>query len=151
MFPFQIRPDRALGEMQEFGVKLSHGLKTLSEIGDIDVGATEKDTIYTEDKVVLYHFRPLVENAKPIPVLIVYALVNRPYVADLQKNRSMVRGLLAGGLDVYLLTGLPGQRRSLFDAQRLHQRLPRSVCGRLAQASRHGQDQSPRDLPGRYL
>ena len=98
MFPFQIRPDRALGEMQEFGLKLSHGLKTLSEIGDIDVGATEKDAVYTEDKVVLYHFRPLVENHRPVPVLIVYALVNRPYMTDLQKNRSMVRGLLAGGL-----------------------------------------------------
>jgi polyhydroxyalkanoate synthase subunit PhaC len=103
MFPFQIRPDRALGEMRELGIKLSHGLKTLSEIGDIDVGATEKDAVYTEDKVVLYRFRSLVENPRPVPVLIVYALVNRPYIADLQNNRSMVRGLLAGGLDVYLI------------------------------------------------
>ena len=65
MFPFQIRPDRALAEIQEFGLKLSHGLKTLSEIGDIEVGATEKDAVYTEDKVVLYRFRPLVENPRP--------------------------------------------------------------------------------------
>ncbi len=103
MFPLNIRPDQALEEIRELGTKLSHGLKTLSEISDIDVGATEKDAVYTEDKLVLYRFKPMVEKLNPVPVLIIYALVNRPYMADLQKNRSMVRGLLAGGLDVYLL------------------------------------------------
>ena len=37
------------------------------------------------------------------PVLIVYALVNRPYIMDLQDGRSLVQGLLCAGLDVYLL------------------------------------------------
>jgi polyhydroxyalkanoate synthase len=36
-------------------------------------------------------------------VLIVYALVNRPYMVDLQEDRSIVRSLLDGGLDVYLI------------------------------------------------
>jgi polyhydroxyalkanoate synthase len=103
MFPFQIRPDQAVSEIQDFGTKLSHGLKTLSECGDIDVGASEKDAVYTEDKLVLYRFKPMKEKLNPVPVLIVYALVNRPYMADLQKNRSLVQGLLAGGLDVYLI------------------------------------------------
>ncbi|MGH8580465.1 MAG: class III poly(R)-hydroxyalkanoic acid synthase subunit PhaC, partial [Gammaproteobacteria bacterium] len=39
----------------------------------------------------------------PVPVLIVYALVNRPYMADLQKGRSLIEGLLKQGLDVYLI------------------------------------------------
>jgi polyhydroxyalkanoate synthase len=33
----------------------------------------------------------------------VYALVNRPYMTDLQENRSMIRGLLDAGMDVYLI------------------------------------------------
>jgi polyhydroxyalkanoate synthase subunit PhaC len=103
MFPINIRPDQAFDEIRAFGTKLSHGLKTLSEIGDIDVGATEKDAVYTEDKMVLYRFKPMVDKLNPVPLLIVYALVNRPYMADLQKNRSLVRGLLSGGLDVYLI------------------------------------------------
>ncbi len=37
------------------------------------------------------------------PLLIVYALVNRPYMMDLQEDRSLIRGLLAEGLDVYLI------------------------------------------------
>lgn len=103
MFPFQIRPDEALREIQEFGVKLGHGLRNLSEIGEIDVGATPRDPVYEEDKLVLYRFEPVEEKLNPIPVLIVYALVNRPYMTDLQKDRSLVQGLLKQGLDVYLI------------------------------------------------
>ena len=32
-----------------------------------------------------------------------FALVNRPSVLDLQPDRSLIRALLAAGLDVYLL------------------------------------------------
>src|SRR5208283_2567806 len=38
-----------------------------------------------------------------VPLLIVYALVNRPYMMDLQEDRSLIRGLLEQGLDVYLI------------------------------------------------
>ncbi len=38
-----------------------------------------------------------------MPLLIVYALVNRPYMVDLQADRRMVRGLLARGEDVYII------------------------------------------------
>lgn len=103
MFPFEIRPDEAIGEIQEFGQKLARGMQNLSELGDIDVGCTPKEAVYHEDKLVLYRFAPLLEKLNPVPVLIVYALVNRPYMADLQANRSLVRGLLAQGLDVYLI------------------------------------------------
>jgi polyhydroxyalkanoate synthase len=36
-------------------------------------------------------------------VLISYALVNRPYMMDLQQDRSLIRRLLEQGLDVYLI------------------------------------------------
>jgi polyhydroxyalkanoate synthase len=52
---------------------------------------------------VLYHYRPLAEASVSTPVLIVYALVNRPYMMDLQPDRSLIRGLLQAGLDVYLV------------------------------------------------
>lgn len=103
MFPIQITPDQALREMQGFGQKLATSLKTLSEIGEIDVGATPKEAVYRDDKLVLYRFKPTTETQQRIPLLIIYALVNRPYMVDLQPNRSLVRGLLEGGLDVYLV------------------------------------------------
>jgi polyhydroxyalkanoate synthase len=99
----QIRPDQALSELREFSSRLQRGVKTLSELGDTTVGATAKEAIYEEDKLVLYRFRPEREKPGAIPVLIVYALVNRPYMVDLQEDRSIVRSLLQGGLDVYLI------------------------------------------------
>lgn len=103
MIPFQIRPDEIIQEVQNFNSKLAQGVNTLTEIGDIEVGASAKHPVYTEDKMVLYRFEPRVENPNPEPVLIVYALVNRPYMADLQDGRSMIQGLLNAGLDIYLI------------------------------------------------
>jgi polyhydroxyalkanoate synthase len=101
--PFQIKPDEALKEVQEVGEKLAKGFKTLSELGDIEVGCTPKEAILHEDKVTLYHFIPFAEVKNKTPLLVIYALVNRPYMADLQMDRSMIRGLMQGGEDVYLI------------------------------------------------
>lgn len=103
MFPFQMRPDEITREISEFNTKLAQGFKTLSELGEIEVGVSEKEQVYCEDKLVLYHFKPRVDKPNKIPVLIVYALVNRPYMADLQDGRSMIQGLLDAGQDVYLI------------------------------------------------
>ena len=103
MFPFALRPEQAVQELVDFNQKLAAGFRTLSELEGIDVGASAKDPVYEEDKMVLYRFRPRVEKPFRIPVLIVYALVNRPYMADLQEDRSLIRGLLNAGLDVYLI------------------------------------------------
>ena len=98
MNPFDI-----VGEMNEFNAKMAQGLKTLSELDDIEVGVSEKETVYREDNLVLYHFKPRTKKKNAVPLLVVYALVNRPYMADLQDGRSMIQGLLDEGLDVYLI------------------------------------------------
>lgn len=103
MFPFNITPDAALKEFQEFGNKLGQGMKNLTELGEIPVGASEYEVVYREDKLALHHYTPLVKNPNKVPLLIVYALVNRPYMADLQKGRSMIEGLLKNGQDVYMI------------------------------------------------
>jgi polyhydroxyalkanoate synthase len=111
-FPIQISLENAVQELTEFNGKLVKGIQTLSQIRetDIEFGVSAKEAVYKEDKLVLYHFLPLVENPFPTPVLISYALVNRPYMADLQENRSLVRNLLKLGLDVYLIDwGYPGR------------------------------------------
>jgi len=103
VIPFQFRPDDIVQEICEFNTKLAHGVNTLSEIGELGDGISPKDVVYKEDKMVLYHYKPRVEKQNPIPLLIVYALVNRPYMADLQEGRSMIQGLLDAGVDVYLV------------------------------------------------
>lgn len=101
--PFEFDRQALLGELCEFQERLARGFSNLSEIDDIDVGVTPRDAIYTENKLTLYRYRPLVSNPHPVPLLIVYALVNRPYMVDLQRERSLVRRLLEAGIDVYLV------------------------------------------------
>lgn len=103
MPPFEIRPEQAVQDMLEFNKKLGEGLKTLTNIKEIDIGACPREAVYREDKLVLYRYTPVVDNPNPVPLLIVYALVNRPYMMDLQPDRSTIRGLLEAGQDVYLI------------------------------------------------
>ena len=112
MIPFNIRPDQINNELLQFNRKLAHGIRNLYDMEEIESGVTPKQVVYTEDKLTLYHFEAPVPAKKinSVPVLIVYALVNRPYMTDLQENRSLVRGLLDAGQDVYLVDwGYPDQ------------------------------------------
>src|SRR6202035_1363034 len=67
-------------------------------------GCSQKEAVWHSDKLTLYRYRPIARPAAGgVPLLIVYALVNRPYMMDLQEDRSLIRGLLASGREVYLV------------------------------------------------
>lgn len=68
-------------------------------------GCSLRDAVWRRGKTVLYRYRalPFICRTRARPVLICYAQVNRPYVLDLEPQRSLVRGLLARGLTVYLI------------------------------------------------
>ena len=111
-FPFHLRPEEALRELTELNRKVVHGIESLSRIRNEDLrgSVSPKEEIYREDNLALYRFTPMVEQPFQVPILIVYALVNRPYMVDLQENRSLVRNLLKLGMDVYLIDwGYPGR------------------------------------------
>jgi len=101
--PFSIDSAKALEEISAFSSKLAEGARAVAGIGEVEVGCSAKDAVYAEDKLTLYRYRPLAPDSGLAPVLICYALVNRPYMVDLQQDRSLVRGLLERGLDVYLI------------------------------------------------
>jgi polyhydroxyalkanoate synthase len=103
MIPFKMRPDEILTEARDFNEKLAQGVGHLMDVGDIPSGVTPKEAVYEEDKLVLYRYKGEEEPTNKTPLLVVYALVNRPYMTDLQKNRSTIRGLLETGQDVYLV------------------------------------------------
>ena len=66
-------------------------------------GCSEREVVWQSGKIKLFRYRPIARPAASAPLLIVYALVNRPYMMDLQEDRSLIRGLLNEGLDVYLI------------------------------------------------
>jgi polyhydroxyalkanoate synthase subunit PhaC len=70
----------------------------------VEVGQTPHHTVYEEGRMKLYRYdtpKGQREKGRP-PVLCVYALINKPYIMDLQPGRSVVEHLLNRGLDVYL-------------------------------------------------
>jgi polyhydroxyalkanoate synthase subunit PhaC len=103
MTPFKITPEKALNEALKFNEKLLSGMKTLGNLDEVHYGCTDKEAVYKEDKLVLYRFKSEHKVTSKIPLLIVYALVNRPYMVDLQADRSIVRNLQAMGHEVYMI------------------------------------------------
>jgi polyhydroxyalkanoate synthase subunit PhaC len=95
--------DQALRELAELQRRFSTGLQTLRAAADVSFGCSAKELVYRDDKLRLYRYRALAERMAGPPLLIVYALVNRPYMMDLQPDRSVIRRLLELGLDIYLI------------------------------------------------
>jgi polyhydroxyalkanoate synthase len=67
---------------------------------------TRYEVIYRAGMVSLRHYRPEVRR-HATPILIVYALIKRPFILDLQADKSVVRSLLNQGFEVYLIDWLP--------------------------------------------
>lgn len=88
--------EQAVAKTQRFGQIMLAG-------DDVPVGTTPKELIWSRNKAKLYRYTPVREKVHRVPVLLVYALINRPYVMDLYPGRSLVEALLQAGYDVYLL------------------------------------------------
>ena len=75
------------------------------------IAQTPKQMIWSLNKAKLYRYTPVVapEKLHPVPLLLVFALMNRPYVLDLRPGHSFVEFMVNRGYDVYLLDwGVPG-------------------------------------------
>jgi polyhydroxyalkanoate synthase len=96
-------PQVAMRELVDFSQKFAAGIPALQAASGVEVGCSEKEAVFRDDKITLYRFKPIAKPAGVTPVLISYALVNRPYMMDLQQDRSLIRRLLEQGLDVYLI------------------------------------------------
>jgi polyhydroxyalkanoate synthase len=89
--------------------KYRTGMQIILEGAKADTGQTPKEVIWTKNKAKLYRYEPMVEKRFPVPILLIYALINRPYVLDLMPGNSLVEYLVSHGFDVYMLDwGTPG-------------------------------------------
>ncbi len=74
-------------------------------LGEInaEIATTPYDVVYEQDRVKLKHYRPTTEKQLKTPLLLIYALINRETMLDLQPGRSVVQNFLAQGVDVYMI------------------------------------------------
>jgi len=75
----------------------------LDRAESVEVGETPSEVVYTENKLELLHYESQTDEQHKVPILIVYALINKPFILDLQPDRSVVRRLLEAGHDVYMI------------------------------------------------
>ncbi len=109
--------ENILKDASQFQARLIQSLQLSEDIHKIKVGTTPKEIIYSQDGMVLYRYLPRKKTKrKHTPILIAYALVNRPYIVDLYEECSLVQGLLNQGLDVFLVDwGYPKQSDRYLD------------------------------------
>ncbi|HDP25386.1 MAG TPA: class III poly(R)-hydroxyalkanoic acid synthase subunit PhaC [Deltaproteobacteria bacterium] len=78
-----------------------------------EIASTPYEIVYQEDRVKLKHYLPVREPSKDItrPLLVVYALINRETMLDLQPERSVVKNFLEAGIDLYMIDwGYPSRK-----------------------------------------
>ena len=71
-------------------------------------GASPADVVYEEDRMRVLRYRRERPPKYETPLVVVFALVNRPYILDLLPNKSVVRHFVDSGFDTYLIDwGVP--------------------------------------------
>jgi len=108
------------GPFVDLGARAAETLARLRLARDVEVGCSARRAVWSRHKTTLYEYLPLApaepsadvpRQGRPRkraahagrPLLICFALVNRPYILDLQPDTSLVRRLLAAGLHVYMV------------------------------------------------
>jgi polyhydroxyalkanoate synthase len=96
---------RALAEFNDFNLKMARGQKMLRRLKDedIQIATADKEVVLRHDKVTLYRYKATAKATLGTPVLVAYGQIGRYTMTDLQEDRSMLRNLLALGVDVYVV------------------------------------------------
>jgi len=103
VLPIRIDPGQSLQELADIQHKMLGALGRLARLRDqhVDIAPTDKEVIHRVDKTTLYRYTTPTEPRSRVPLVILYALVGRYTVIDLEADRSLVRRLLDTGHDVY--------------------------------------------------
>jgi len=97
-------------QYQNYYAKIKRAAEVLTKDAEPEVGPTPKEVIWTKNKATLFRYTSNQPKSHKIPLLLVYALINKPYILDLTKGFSLVEYLVNRGFDVYLLDwGTPGK------------------------------------------
>src|SRR5688500_20171656 len=83
--------------------KIEKFTKLFQNPRDIDVGKTARDIVKETKLYRLLHYKPIFKKPLKTPLLVVYALINKSYILDLQDDKSWIKNLLYHVFDFYLI------------------------------------------------
>jgi polyhydroxyalkanoate synthase subunit PhaC len=92
----------AVGRVIRFPVNALEYTNILLTTDDAVVGATPRDVVWTHRETTLYRYRSP-DRRYRVPLLLVFALINRPEIFDLRPGSSLVEYLIEQGFDVFLV------------------------------------------------
>ena len=84
-------------------LKLAKAFEIIVNGPKLDDQTSEYDVVFEYNKMRLLRFKSKVDRRIRPPLLMVYAVINKPYILDLQQDRSVVKKFLDKGFDVYLI------------------------------------------------
>lgn len=91
-------------ELRELSQGLATALGEAARLQPVETGPTPRERVFQTDHFALYRYRGASRpDGRTAPILIVYSLINRPYLLDLHTRRSLIARLVEAGLDVYLI------------------------------------------------
>jgi polyhydroxyalkanoate synthase len=93
----------SFNEYQKTHERVLKATELLLNPPEVSVGTTPYEVVHTEGKMRLLHYHTTVKKTHDVPLLVIYALINKPYILDLQPDRSVIRTLLSEGFDVYMV------------------------------------------------
>jgi polyhydroxyalkanoate synthase subunit PhaC len=107
--PLPMTPAQLQNELK----RVEESVRTLLRVSSshATVAQTPKQVIWTLNKAKLYRYIPVVpaEQRHKVPLFLVFALMNKPYILDLRPGNSFIEYMVKQGYDVYLLDwGAPG-------------------------------------------
>ncbi len=70
---------------------------------DTQIAATPYDIVHQEDRVKLKHYKLRGRKKLKTPLLVVYALINRETMLDLQPGKSVVEKFIESGVNLYMV------------------------------------------------
>ena len=99
--------EKMVTEFEESSRRLEKMKSLLYTAGNVEVGNTPYEVVKETRTYRLAHYHPLASKLSKTPILLVYALINKSYILDLQPDKSWVRNLLRQGFDLYLIDWKP--------------------------------------------
>lgn len=92
-----------VNEFDEFGYELKKQIFNFPSAKEIESSpsATPSQVIYSKKKIELIHYFNDAPNL--VPVILVYAQINRFNIMDLMPEKSVVRSLMSRGFDVFVI------------------------------------------------
>ena len=96
-------PQQIMETNSDFIKKMFKFNEMLVSPPEVKVGQTPGEIVYRKHKTKLIRYKTVKKNIYQTPILISYALVNKPYIVDLLPGRSVVEVLVNKGFDVFLI------------------------------------------------